>query len=145
MAATWPTPAGAYRNAAWNSSGGTAQIILDTVDTGYPYTALSTGTITINRPGVVTITAQVAFTWIAIQAVIRVNGATVATGASGASSTASYTYSAKTGDQIQLWENDGLASAGSTGPTTTFLHVTPAGTRTTPYNAQLVINRATLY
>lgn len=147
MASTWPNPAGAYRNASWTGGGSTAaQIVLDTIDSSsYPYTTLSSGAIIINRPGQVVLNAQATFSFgITIQ--IRVNGTTVATGNNAATSTASYTYPAKTGDSLTLWETDGLGgNSGGTGSTTTFLHVTPAGTRTPPYNASVAVNRATLY
>lgn len=146
MASTWPNPSGAYRNAAWNGSGGTpAQIVLDTIDTGYPYTKLTSGALIINRPGRVVITAQATHSFgLTIQ--IRLNGSTVATGNNAATSTATYTYNAVTGDSLTLWETDGLAgNAGGVGSTTTFMHITPGGTRTSPDNAAHAINRANLY
>lgn len=147
MASTWPNPSGAYRNAAWSGGGGgsATQIVLDTVDPAYPYTKLSSGAIIINRPGRVAISAQSTYTYgLAIE--IHINGTLVATGTNAATSTVSYSYNAKTGDSITLWETDGLAgTAGGTGSTTTYVHVAPGGARTPPYNAMQVINRATLY
>ena len=146
MAATWPNPAGAYRNAAWNGNGGSpAQIMLDTVDTAYPYTRLTSGAIIINRAGLVVVNAQATHGF-GIQIQIRLNGSTVATGNNAATSTVSYTYVARPADSLTLWETDGLAgNSGGTGSTTTFMHVTPGGTNTPPYNAMQAVNRAAVY
>ncbi|WP_433568078.1 hypothetical protein ACQP1O_42755 (plasmid) [Nocardia sp. CA-151230] len=147
MASTWPNPAGAYRNAAWSSAGSTGQqIVFDTVDTSYPYTSLSSGTITINRAGRVSVAAQGVISGFSMTITLKVNGATVATGSNGTTSTLSYSYYANNGDQLQIWETDTVAStSGSTGASTTYIHVTPGGTRTQPYNAMVAVNQATLY
>lgn len=147
MASTWPNPSGAYRNAAWTTSGATAsQIVLDTVDSSYPYTVLSSGSIIINRPGLVTVTAQGGVTGFAMTIQLRINGTTVATGNNGTTSSLTYSYVAKTSDSIALWETDSVSgTTGTTGAANTFVHVTPGGTRTPPYNAMVVVNRAALY
>lgn len=125
-----PSPAGAYRNASMTQGGGTStQIVLDTLDPGYPYTRLSSGTLTLEAAGPVTITAQITFfSSSSGTAALHKNGTSVATGNNAATSTLTYSYTAAAGDQITLWETDNFAGVSLvTGQTATFVHVVPAG------------------
>jgi hypothetical protein len=127
-----PSPAGAYLNSAATGGGGTAkQIILDTLDPGYPYTRLASGILTLEAAGPVTITGQAVYSGGAsITAQLRLNGGTtpVATGNTAVTSSLTYSYTARAGDQLALWETDGLANFSiTTGATNTFIHIAPAG------------------
>ncbi len=124
-----PSPAGAYLSSSQSAGGSTnTKIVLNTIDPGYPYTRLASGILTLEMAGYVNIVAAVA-NLNTLTPTLQVNGVAVATGTSGTTSTLTYGYTARSGDQLALWETDTGGGFGtiSAGQTTTYLHITPAG------------------
>lgn len=126
-----PSPAGAYLSSSQTGGSSTSkQIVFNTIDNSSPYTRLASGIVTLEMAGPVTVTAQaVMSSTYAATITLQINGATVATGTNANTSTLSYAYTAKTGDQLAIWQTDngfGLASVNG-GATTTFIHIIPAG------------------